>query len=62
GARWIRSASRRRCSPGRRRRNSSSSSPTSTSEDKPRSALRCAEIQVRPSRKWWLPRIGAERT
>ncbi|TIN29976.1 MAG: hypothetical protein E5Y31_09740 [Mesorhizobium sp.] len=25
-------------------------------------ALRCVEIQVRPSRKWWLPRTGAERT
>ncbi|RJT41948.1 hypothetical protein D3227_04475 [Mesorhizobium waimense] len=22
---------------------------------------RCAEIQVRPSRKWWVPRTGAER-
>ncbi|KAA3448470.1 hypothetical protein C7I87_21200 [Mesorhizobium sp. SARCC-RB16n] len=25
-------------------------------------APRCAEIQVRPSREWWLPRTGAERT
>ncbi|TPJ55462.1 hypothetical protein FJ471_24970 [Mesorhizobium sp. B2-7-1] len=24
--------------------------------------LRCVEIQVRPSRKWWLARTGAERT
>ncbi|TIS51103.1 MAG: hypothetical protein E5W96_05400 [Mesorhizobium sp.] len=24
--------------------------------------LGCVEIQVRPNRKWWVPRTGAERT
>ncbi|TIP31879.1 MAG: hypothetical protein E5X77_44035 [Mesorhizobium sp.] len=27
-----------------------------------RSALGRVRIQVRPSREWWLPRTGAERT